>query len=392
MYKTLIQSSDGRETPYLWSSHTPCQRRAPSIRTLPARPCPSHDDNCDGDGYSGNYKEDGISPSLPTNLTRLTESEVVGSRYRAGVALFGSSSDEDAVSAAASGRNPTTTSLSCGTNHPTSPLVLSDTEPTPKNKQNALGNADTPSRGPLTFYQPNLVPYPQGRAIAVVPLPRGAYDYCITQQQAKAVARIQVGRHSCITRWARGSKLKYSVNKSSFASGSLAILVENSATVATSMWQGIGVTFEPVPSNSPATFQIQYRDLPSDRESDVYAESFFPQDGANILFVYELALKEDNIAFLANVLAHELGHVLGLRHEFASDICERTGRTRESRCVRWGAENENSIMNKYADLRDYVVQPQDLDELQSFYDYTGATYGNMVIRDFEPQLFPFAGE
>lgn len=151
--------------------------------------------------------------------------------------------------------------------------------------------------------------------------------------------------------------------------------------------------FKQVSSDCPATFQIKYLDLPFDNDTTTYAESFFPQDRRGKMFVYKIALEEANLPYLTNILAHEMGHILGLRHTFAGDVvCTDTGETREEGSVLWGRRNESSVMNYFPDLKLYSVQEQDVDELRSFYDFTGKKYKGLTIRDFTPGKFRFAAD
>ncbi|KAI0469022.1 hypothetical protein F4859DRAFT_488262 [Xylaria cf. heliscus] len=224
------------------------------------------------------------------------------------------------------------------------------------------------------------IPGDQGHTIAS---PFGICHYpCATQRHADGAARAQIGYYPYIPRWLTGEFVDYVINTESFVNPGLARFTARKAVEAIAMWQNIGVSFRKVSRDEPATFQIKYRDLPSDGSDDVYAEAFFPQAGPGTLFVYKLALETANGDYLANFLAHEIGHILGLRHIFAEE-------DREPRSLLWGSRNESSIMNRFADLSLYSVQEQDRTELRSFYDFTGQTYKGWFIRDFTPGRFVF---
>ncbi|KAI1117976.1 hypothetical protein F5Y14DRAFT_292281 [Nemania sp. NC0429] len=225
------------------------------------------------------------------------------------------------------------------------------------------------------------------------PTPRVGHYRCATQQRANATARARVGHDGYIPRWQKGSTIKYIVREESFSNHRLATFTAAKAVEATFMWRGIGVRFEQVYRDREATFQIKYRDSPSDYDPKVFAEAFFPHEWRGTLFVYRSALEEGNRDYLANILAHELGHILGLRHEFAGDVIRNeTGETREAEAgsVPWGSKNENSIMNYFASPGLCSVQEQDLEELREFYDFSKEMYKGLRIRDFEPRTFPFS--
>ncbi|KAI0554043.1 hypothetical protein F4679DRAFT_529261 [Xylaria curta] len=235
---------------------------------------------------------------------------------------------------------------------------------------------------------PNFIFGSQARAIASPPGVGSSY-HCATQQRADGTTRAQIGIDGYIPRWIKGATVTYVILEESFKTPDLACSTAAMVTKAIAMWKGIGVKLKQVPGNCPATFQIKYRDLPFDNRRDIYAEAFFPQDGPGTLFVYKLVLQASNRCYLANILAHEIGHILGLRHSFAGDFCKETGKTKESGSVLWGARNESSVMNYFTDLKRYSVQEQDLEELRSFYNFTGETYKGLMVRDFEPCEFPF---
>ncbi|MCJ1425707.1 hypothetical protein MMC29_003607 [Sticta canariensis] len=51
---------------------------------------------------------------------------------------------------------------------------------------------------------------------------------------------------------------------------------------------------------------------------DTLAQAFFPNtEDLNTVFVYKRAYDPDTVNYQANIFSHELGHALGLRHEFA---------------------------------------------------------------------------
>ena len=70
---------------------------------------------------------------------------------------------------------------------------------------------------------------------------------------------------------------------------------------------------------------------------DTLARGFFPNtEDLNTLFVYKRAFDTDTVNFQSNIFAHELGHILGLRHEFAPQ---------EGDTVLFGERNPSSVMS-----------------------------------------------
>ncbi|KAL7927229.1 hypothetical protein ACQKWADRAFT_279884 [Trichoderma austrokoningii] len=199
---------------------------------------------------------------------------------------------------------------------------------------------------------------------------------CVTQEDAEG--EVRVGWKGYATRWRKGSILKYTVCTETFESSRWAALVAGEAVKAIEMWKDVGIRFERVKRDEEATFAIKYCFEPDNCRPDVYARAFFPKTSRGELLVYQLALEPANVDFLANILAHELGHVLGLSHEFADQTS-----------FLWGKNNDRSVMNYFSDLNQLQVGQQDREELTSYYECDAGRYKGLTITDIEPRLYHF---
>ncbi|KAK4066164.1 uncharacterized protein Triagg1_8232 [Trichoderma aggressivum f. europaeum] len=211
----------------------------------------------------------------------------------------------------------------------------------------------------------------------VVPLHTAVSKYrCVTETYGYTEVRVGQGDH--ISRWLRDSKLTYTVDVESFPTLAEGMQVKAAMREAISMWRGIGASFEDlgVDNIGSATFVVRYD---SRRCSKTYASSFFPDQVPGELCVFNLALS--NAPHLANILAHENGHILGLRHEFA-DEHHKEGRNLP--CVLIGKKNSRSIMNYYEDPGQLQVTEQDLRGLKELYECNDETYKGLPIHDYDP--------
>ncbi|KAK4066160.1 uncharacterized protein Triagg1_8228 [Trichoderma aggressivum f. europaeum] len=213
----------------------------------------------------------------------------------------------------------------------------------------------------------------RGQEVCLVPTAATKYR-CVTQTHG--CAEVRIGWDGEIPRWRRGSELSYVVCVESFPAP-LSSLVEDSMKAAIGMWNNVGVSFKQVARNDPATFAVIYEN----RHRQAYACSFFPNEPSRELLVYPSSLREPD--YLANILAHEVGHILGLRHEFAHK--------REKGCpsVLFGSENPDSIMNYFDHPEQPQVREQDLEELERFYAYDKVKYGKLSILDVNPKVWFF---
>ena len=80
---------------------------------------------------------------------------------------------------------------------------------------------------------------------------------------------------------------------------------------------------------------------------------------------------------MANILCHEIGHILGLRHEFAA--------TKEKEpSVLWGLANPESVMNYFHHPLEMAVQESDVMLVNDFYFYFGETLERLPIDKIRP--------
>ena len=110
-------------------------------------------------------------------------------------------------------------------------------------------------------------------------------------------------------------------------------------------------------------------------KGNVLAEAFFPnKDPLNSLFVYKGAFSPGVLPIQHNVFLHELGHVIGQRHEFALSS-EKT-----LAALLFGTPNDDSVMSyKFPP----TIQSSDIEDTKAFYQYTGQDIGGLAIIDYE---------
>jgi len=197
-------------------------------------------------------------------------------------------------------------------------------------------------------------------------------------------ASIMVGLTSECPRWIPGSIIRWAAWRAGFDSQEDANYAALQLEIAAQKWNAadIGVTFEWVPLAKDATFVLCH----GGKQPGSLAEAFFPNDNdLNYINVYELAFTKEWRDHMWNVFTHELGHVLGLRHEFAMDSYSAMY---EGGAERLGPRDPMSVMNYRREPPE--MQQSDIDSTKAFYalksDLNGkAPYvGNTMVKDYVP--------
>jgi hypothetical protein len=198
-------------------------------------------------------------------------------------------------------------------------------------------------------------------------------DYnCVTEPpfDPSSAASILVGLFREFPRWKPGSTINFAAYADGYPEP------EDAEFAALRLWEAaeewnkhkLGVKFEWVGKLDEATFVLQY----GGDNGTVLASAFFPNSQpVNTLFVYKLALQstEKYRGMLKNIFLHELGHVLGLRHEFALDPDRFEGGA-----VVYGSRNEDSVMSYKFPPK---LQESDITDVKSYYKAP-------IIKDYIP--------
>ncbi|KAJ5110379.1 hypothetical protein N7532_000914 [Penicillium argentinense] len=198
---------------------------------------------------------------------------------------------------------------------------------------------------------------------------------CTTQKPMPAtiagitnVAALQVGYGKVIPRWKTGSTK--TVNFAAFENGypkpELAFLAATKLKEAADEWNALklGIQLNWVYKIEDAAFVLSYakNDNPA-----VLAEAFFPNDlDLNVLNVYPAAFEPGAVQYLKNIFLHELGHVLGFRHEFAPEL------ESDEQSVQIGPRNPTSVMAYEFPPQ---LQPSDIENAKTFYQFPGKYIG-----------------
>lgn len=122
----------------------------------------------------------------------------------------------------------------------------------------------------------------------------------------------------------------------------------------------LGITFAAATDRQSANFYLVYEESPP--RSTVLAQAFFPNEVNQDVIVYSYAFEAEAGGYpMQSVFVHELGHVLGLRHEFALDPETFEG----AGAVRVFGSDPNSVMSYRAPP---TMQESDREGTKAFYE------------------------
>ena len=172
--------------------------------------------------------------------------------------------------------------------------------------------------------------------------------------------------------------LKWFLDTQRFPSSGEAAFAENAFNQAVKEWNAVafGVNVEQTLDRREANFNLVYRkNTPNDR--GIYARAFMPHEADTDVKVFTYGLDQSRRYRLKNVFLHELGHVFGLRHEFAIHA-EGNG------AEQFMSRNRKSVMayNKIP-----IIQETDKEGIRAFYKLPkGYLIRQSLVTDYPPQL------
>lgn len=141
------------------------------------------------------------------------------------------------------------------------------------------------------------------------------------------------------------------------------------------LWRNVSQTLDKKTANFNLTYQ---KDGPPFAPTTC-AQKLFPHQNADVV-VYQHGFDVATSSPLKNVFLHELGHVFGLRHEFAGD-CSREA---EFGAKQIKLKNPLSVMEYNAVPS---IQESDKEEIREFYKLKdGETIDKSPVKDYTPTL------
>jgi hypothetical protein len=222
-------------------------------------------------------------------------------------------------------------------------------------------------------------PPPPPATPAVLPAgPGGPPAFCVESEVEPNPLGLSVGWDGVIKLWAKPivgqATVRYAVPVGGYPSRAWAQYVADEMGKAAKQWneQNVGVQFHLASHSDDAAFVIVYGGV----GAGLYAKAFPPSNyDLEMLYVYGESFHANVAPHLHRIFLHELGHVLGLRHEYPVG---------EGRAVQLGERNPSSVMNSSRGPAQLAIQPSDIALVKELYESTADVMKGFPVKRYEP--------
>ncbi|EXJ57156.1 hypothetical protein A1O7_07501 [Cladophialophora yegresii CBS 114405] len=198
---------------------------------------------------------------------------------------------------------------------------------------------------------------------------------------------IVVGVGPIIPRWTASTsnptKLLYFVIREGFPSDTDFQYAATAFQQAADEWNaiGFGVNISRTSNRSLANFVVRY--FKPTVDEGVLASAFFPNEVEDVLVYHKTLVEPEWRASLKNTFLHEIGHIIGLRHEFAIVPDTMGNGPEQTPAKQFGSKNPHSVMS-YEDINN--IQDTDKKDVRDFYKLpNNSEIDGVRIRDYVPR-------
>ncbi|KIL88613.1 hypothetical protein FAVG1_07860 [Fusarium avenaceum] len=199
-----------------------------------------------------------------------------------------------------------------------------------------------------------------------------------------------IGYGPIIPRWdvtrSGGAKLQYLVREDTFPDATKAKFAAKEFQAAADTWAELetGVTFSETTDRDSANFYIVYKVNTGSDERGALAQAFFPHEVDEDVIVYSFAFEGENKSILKEIFLHEIGHIFGLRHEFAIEGDSDGNKPEGEGAKLFMEKNEYSVMSYKFPPR---IQDSDRTQTVAFYKLPiGYMFDRSPVTDFQPKI------